>query len=181
MYLLYIIQVTNSKLVNAVAMVVQPPGEFAEKAQTFVAVVLCPEGFVPPETSTTDKTKAQAETPGSGGLVKAMSPFGGNAPVRRPSADDSQTGTKWHDVYGSASGRVYGVLSLRVESVVMISTRRKKGVEVDTLLAGADKKSSAVISVVEYLVGSEKEGLEPMNITKELKISDLDYVQAYKE
>jgi len=167
--------------VNAVAVVVRPPGDTNDSNPTFIAVVLCPEGFVPPDTSSRGKKTVTAEAPFKRGEgVTAMSPFGTSTQFR-PSQPDSQAADAvWQDIYGSASGRVYGVLSLGLKSVVLISTKRIKKVNTDSVLSGADKKSSDVISLVEYLVSSEKETLESLNIIKELKIADMDYVQLYQ-
>lgn len=168
-----------------------------------VALLLCPDGFTPPPPPQTPPD-TQDSTP-----TTTPSPFGSGGGRSFPSFSSASSTPDQHQqqqqhqaitAFGTAGGRCFALLSLRLEDLILVTSRRRKQrVDSEAILAagmalmvrGGEGRGvgvgSAVGEVVEELVRCEREeakagdggGLEALDFRKELKINDLAFVEEY--
>jgi hypothetical protein len=161
------------RLVGAVGVVVG-----ASDAAACVAVVLCPEGFIPPppkEAADNKPRSSRASSSNQSGLGgPVVSPAaGGGGPAREERAVEA---------YGSVGGRWYALLSVRAGELLMVTSRRLKRVEAEGVMeqAGTGRGGAALDGLMKELVkaAGEGEALESLDFEKELKAKDVDFVNS---
>ncbi len=188
-----------------------------------VALLLCPEGFTPPAPPSSTKAAAGGgeEDAITSSSTSRLSPFGGGGgsggppSLPRSASASASSAAPPHDaqdtleVYGTVGGRWFALLSLRLEDLILVTSRRRKQrLDSEAILAAGQAQrrqaatagtglgvgglgaSAVVMEAVEELLRCEKEearagggggagGLEPLNFPKELKINDMAFVEEY--
>jgi hypothetical protein len=152
------IRVTRPRLVNALALVLRTEGAGEGAGQpgrvACVALVLCPQGFIPPE-----PRRGEGPAKGKEGLLEVYGTVGSRAYV----------------LLSVKYGEILVVTSRRLKRI------DAEGVVGE---ASAGRGSAAVAQAVEELVRAEgeeaKAGTQALNFEKDLKINDLEFVERYR-
>jgi hypothetical protein len=184
------------------------------RAVLLTALLLCPEGFTPPAPTSTNAAAAAAADDDDDEEDETAASSSSSSSTRRPAlptlptfgANSSSSqlqqqgagggGKERYEHYGTVGGRWYAIVSLRLEDIILVTSRRRKQrLDSEAVLAaaraggrGRGGASAVVMEAVEELLRCEREeakgavggaGLEPLNFPKELKINDMAFVEEY--